>query len=110
METDKDAGILILNGGGHERIKFRFASAGYVTINGEVTDYYYSANEWILIEIKNINWSESPPTFDFFVEGSPVKVSKSFMNWDYNPVLIFDRIRMRNYDSTQVWFDEIIMQ
>ena len=108
-ETDKDAGYLYLNSGGIERISFRFAAAGYVTINSGVTNYFYAADEWCFVEIKNINWSVSPPTFDFYVDESPVETGEEFMNWDTNPVLYFDRIQTRNFDSTFVWFDEIMM-
>lgn len=96
-----------IGGTGRYGIVFHFGRDGTMYVNN-VSYNSYGISRYYLIEFRDIQWNgaASVSTFDFYVDGAMVANDVSFPD----PGLTgFDFLMIYNSDSTQVWYDDIVM-
>lgn len=102
-----------IGGNGKYGIVFHFGNDGKMYVN-DVDYNTFSISTWYLIEFKDIQWrsgttgagAAQKSTFDFYVNGAKVANDVNFK--DSGPTG-FDFLMLYNTDSTEVWYDDIIM-
>ncbi|MDH3975036.1 MAG: hypothetical protein OEV42_12215 [Deltaproteobacteria bacterium] len=111
MTTTGNTGYFSLSqsigGTGHYGIVFHFADDGTMHVN-DVSYDSYQISRYYFIEFRNIQWNNlaASSTFDFYVDGSLVASTISFMDPNLTG---FDFLMIYSLDATQVWYDDIIM-
>ncbi len=102
-----------IGGYGKYGIVFNFGNDGKMHVN-DVAYNTFSISSWYLIEFKDIQWKSGTTgagaaqksTFDFYVNGAKVKDDASFKD---SGLAGFDFLMLYNTDSTEVWYDDIMM-
>ncbi|MBN1797885.1 MAG: hypothetical protein JW822_04885 [Spirochaetales bacterium] len=109
-QTNMEAGIFALSRGpkGAETpaVGIYFFSDSTIMVNGGAA-VPYAANTWYHHELKNINWNNSPPTFDWWLDGVERGAGYNF----FFDIPSFDWVDLYNFsDNTVSWIDEIVIR
>lgn len=117
MSTAGDTGYFNLSqsisGVAHYGIVFHFGNDGKMYVN-DIAYGNYSISTWYLIEFRNVQWRSGSgatgavlkSTFDFYVNGTLVASNANFKD---AALTGFDFLMLYNLDSTEIWYDDIIM-
>jgi hypothetical protein len=96
-----------ISGTTHYGIVFHFGSNGMMVVNNVAYDAY-QISRYYHIEFKNIQWNgiSSESTFDFYVDDTLVAEDVAFQD---SGLTGFSFLMIYNLDTTQVWYDDIVM-
>jgi subtilisin family serine protease len=100
-------GYFVMTSNDNEVIWFSAGGDGYFYVNGDVggdRSFDYNANEWYLIEFRNIDWTDKD--FDYYVNGQLIKADIPMRNALF--VNDITNLYLNNYDSySEAWWDNI---